>query len=122
MLADPQLGVAVRHCVRVSSGRDRGLLFACRSQGEKIRWLEALTEERRLVAQDLQEGLEFDTAARQLARMTARCQRQRPPSKPRGREQIIVNKIEFIIMLIKFTFTIKKICSSSIKINVESSS
>ncbi|XP_049771951.1 spermatogenesis-associated protein 13 [Schistocerca cancellata] len=83
---DPQLGIAVRHCVRiVCSGRERGLVFACRSAAEKTRWLQALAEERRLVDKDAREGLEFAPAARQLARMAARCQRRRPPSKPRGK-------------------------------------
>nr|CAD7428476.1 unnamed protein product [Timema monikensis] len=82
---DPQLGVTVRHGLKVFSRvRDKWLLFCCRCAVDKQRWLEALGEERRLVAQDQRDGLQFPPAARQLARMAARCQR-RPPSKPRGK-------------------------------------
>ncbi|GLG98029.1 Protein still life, isoform SIF type 1, partial [Gryllus bimaculatus] len=80
---DPQLGVMVRHGLKVYSHvRDKWLLFCCRTAEEKQRWLQAMAEERQFVAQDRQEGLEFPPAARQLARMAARCQR-RPPNKPR---------------------------------------
>nr|CAD7440106.1 unnamed protein product [Timema bartmani] len=82
---DPQLGVTVRHGLKVFSRvRDKWLLFCCRCAVDKQRWLDALGEERRLVAQDQRDGLQFPPAARQLARMAARCQR-RPPSKPRGK-------------------------------------
>ncbi|XP_067008180.1 spermatogenesis-associated protein 13 isoform X2 [Anabrus simplex] len=82
---DPQLGVMVRHGLKVYSHvRDKWLLFCCRSAEDKQCWLEAFSEERRLVAQDREDGLEFPPAARQLARMAARCPR-RPPNKPRSK-------------------------------------
>ncbi|GFG36450.1 hypothetical protein Cfor_11474, partial [Coptotermes formosanus] len=82
---DPQLNVMVRHGLKVySCVRDKWLLFCCRSAEEKQHWLEAMAEERRLVEKDHQDGLEFPPAARQLARMAARCQK-RPPSKPRNK-------------------------------------
>jgi len=84
MVSDPQLGVMVRHGLKVySCVRDKWLLFCCRSAEEKQCWLEAMAEERRLVEKDRLDGLEFPPAARQLARMAARCQK-RPPSKPRS--------------------------------------
>lgn len=44
-----------------------------------------MSEERRLVEQDRNEGLEFPAAARQLARLAAtRQQHRRPPIKPRS--------------------------------------
>uniref|UniRef100_A0A1B6KMS1 DH domain-containing protein n=1 Tax=Graphocephala atropunctata TaxID=36148 RepID=A0A1B6KMS1_9HEMI len=84
--AEPALGVTVRHGIKLySCVRDKWLLFCCRSAQDKTRWLEGLAEERRLVAQDLRDGLEFAPAARHLARMAAaRCYR-RPPSKPRNK-------------------------------------
>jgi predicted Fe-S protein YdhL (DUF1289 family) len=85
MFSDPQLGVMVRHGLKVySCVRDKWLLFCCRSAEEKQRWLQAMAEERRLVIKDRQDGLEFPPTARQLARMAARCKR-RPPSKPRSK-------------------------------------
>lgn len=85
MFSDPQLGVMVRHGLKVySCVRDKWLLFCCRSSEEKQRWLQAMAEERRLVVKDRQDGLEFPPTARQLARMAARCKR-RPPSKPRSK-------------------------------------
>ncbi|KAG8262866.1 Rho guanine nucleotide exchange factor 4 [Homalodisca vitripennis] len=83
---EPALGVTVRHGIKVySCVRDKWLLFCCRSAQDKTRWLEGFAEERRLVAQDLRDGLEFAPAARHLARMAAaRCYR-RPPSKPRNK-------------------------------------
>lgn len=86
IISDPQLGVMVRHGLKVySCVREKWLLFCCRSAEEKRRWLDAMAEERQLVAKDRQDGLEFPPAARQLARMAARCQR-RPPSKPRSKQ------------------------------------
>ncbi|XP_063987773.1 mucin-2 isoform X2 [Diachasmimorpha longicaudata] len=84
---DHQLGVTVRHCLKVySCVRDKWLLFCCRSAEEKRKWLAAMAEERRLVEQDRNEGLEFPAAARQLARLAAtRQQRCRPPMKPRNK-------------------------------------
>ncbi|XP_011308183.1 uncharacterized protein RhoGEF3 isoform X2 [Fopius arisanus] len=84
---DHQLGVTVRHCLKVySCVRDKWLLFCCRSAEEKRKWLSAMAEERRLVEQDRNEGLEFPAAARQLARLAAtRQQRCRPPIKPRNK-------------------------------------
>ncbi|XP_015606220.1 uncharacterized protein LOC107272983 isoform X2 [Cephus cinctus] len=83
---DPQLGVTVRHCLKVySCVRDKWLLFCCRTADEKQRWLAAMAEERRLVAQDRNDGLEFPAAARQLARIAATRQRCRPPTKPRSK-------------------------------------
>ncbi|XP_075210885.1 rho guanine nucleotide exchange factor 3 [Lycorma delicatula] len=83
---DPQLGVSIRHGIKVYSCiRDKWLLFCCRTQQEKSKWLEAFAEERRLVAQDLRDGLEFAPAARQLARIAAAQCYRRPPNKPRGK-------------------------------------
>lgn len=44
-----------------------------------------MAEERRLVAQDRNDGLEFPAAARQLARLAANRQQNRPPIKPRSK-------------------------------------
>ncbi|XP_026669321.1 uncharacterized protein LOC108624996 isoform X4 [Ceratina calcarata] len=83
---DHQLGVTVRHCLKVySCVRDKWLLFCCRTAEEKRRWLAAMAEERRLVAQDRNDGLEFPAAARQLARLAATRQQNRPPIKPRNK-------------------------------------
>ncbi|KAF3421667.1 hypothetical protein E2986_13783 [Frieseomelitta varia] len=84
LFIDHQLGVTVRHCLKVySCVRDKWLLFCCRTAEEKRRWLAAMAEERRLVAQDRNDGLEFPSAARQLARLAATRQQNRPPIKPR---------------------------------------
>ncbi|XP_078051254.1 rho guanine nucleotide exchange factor 3 isoform X1 [Augochlora pura] len=83
---DHQSGVTVRHCLKIySCVRDKWLLFCCRTAEEKRRWLAAMAEERRLVAQDRNDGLEFPTAARQLARLVATRQQNRPPIKPRNK-------------------------------------
>ncbi|XP_012269249.2 uncharacterized protein LOC105693719 [Athalia rosae] len=80
---DPQLGVTVRNCLKVySCVRDKWLLFCCRTADEKRQWLAAMAEERRLVKQDRNDGLEFPPAARQLAKIAATRERCRPPSKP----------------------------------------
>lgn len=42
-------------------------------------------EERRLVEQDKNDGLELPATARKLARLAARCQK-RPPRKPRSNQ------------------------------------
>ncbi|XP_024879180.1 rho guanine nucleotide exchange factor 4-like isoform X3 [Temnothorax curvispinosus] len=82
---DLQSGVTVRHCLKVySCVRDKWLLFCCRTAEEKRRWLAAMAEERRLVAKDRNDGLEFPAAARQLARLAANRQQNRPPIKPRN--------------------------------------
>lgn len=82
---DPQSGVSIRHGLKIySCVRDKWLLFCCRNGEDKCRWLAALIEERRLIAQDRQDGLELPTAARQLATLAARSKR-RPPSKPRSK-------------------------------------
>lgn len=82
--ADNHLGVSVRHAIKVYSCiRDKWLLFCCRSSSDKQRWLQAFSEERKLVAQDKDDGLEFPPSAKQLAKVAARSQR-RPPRKPRG--------------------------------------
>ncbi|KAK9746793.1 RhoGEF domain [Popillia japonica] len=81
---DIHIGVTVRHAIKLYSViRDKWLLFCCRSSSEKQRWLEAFVEERKLVNKDKSEGVEFPPAAKQLARVAARCQR-RPPRKPGG--------------------------------------
>ncbi|KAJ8971570.1 hypothetical protein NQ314_000624 [Rhamnusium bicolor] len=81
---DAHLGVSVRHAIKLySMVRDKWLLFCCRSSNDKQRWLRVFGEERRLVAQDKNDGLDFPPSARQLARIAARCQR-RPPRKPRN--------------------------------------
>ncbi|XP_034186585.2 rho guanine nucleotide exchange factor 3 isoform X2 [Osmia lignaria lignaria] len=83
---DHQLGVTVRHCLKVySCVRDKWLLFCCRTAEEKRRWLEAMAEERRLVVQDRNDGLEFPAAAKQLARLAATRLQNRPPIKPRNK-------------------------------------
>ncbi|XP_025268401.1 uncharacterized protein LOC105252011 isoform X2 [Camponotus floridanus] len=83
---DLQSGVTVRHCLKIySCVRDKWLLFCCRTAEEKRRWLSAMAEERRLVAQDRNDGLEFPAAARQLARLAANRQQNRPPIKPRNK-------------------------------------
>ncbi|XP_077267562.1 rho guanine nucleotide exchange factor 3 isoform X4 [Temnothorax americanus] len=83
---DLQSGVTVRHCLKVySCVRDKWLLFCCRTAEEKRRWLAAMAEERRQVAQDRNDGLEFPAAARQLARLAANRQQNRPPIKPRNK-------------------------------------
>lgn len=85
LISEPQVGVTVKHGLKIySCVRDKWLLFCCRSAAEKECWLSALAEERRLVARDRLEGLDFPPAARQLARMAARSHRQ-PPNKPRSR-------------------------------------
>ncbi|XP_022919808.2 uncharacterized protein [Onthophagus taurus] len=82
---DTHIGVSVRHAIRLYSViRDKWLLFCCRSASDKQHWLEAFLEERRLVAKDKLDGTEFPNAAKQLARMAAKCQR-RPPRKPGGK-------------------------------------
>ncbi|XP_044261717.1 uncharacterized protein LOC123009457 [Tribolium madens] len=81
---DNHLGVSVRHAIKLHSCiRDKWLLFCCRSSTDKQRWLQAFAEERKLVAQDKDDGLEFPPSAKQLAKLAARCQR-RPPRKPRA--------------------------------------
>ncbi|XP_053597025.1 uncharacterized protein LOC103576107 isoform X2 [Microplitis demolitor] len=84
---DHQLGVTVRHCLKVySCVRDKWLLFCCRTAEDKRKWLAAMAEERRLVEKDRNDGLEFPAAARQLARLAAtRQQHRRPPLKPRNK-------------------------------------
>lgn len=86
LIVDHQSGVTVRHCLKVySCVRDKWLLFCCRTAEEKRRWLTAMAEERRLVAQDRNDGLEFPAATRQLARLAASRQQYRPPIKPRSK-------------------------------------
>lgn len=83
-ITDIHIGVTVRHAIKLYSCiRDKWLLFCCRSSSEKQKWLQAFMEERKMVIQDKNDGLEFPAAAKQLARVAARCQR-RPPRKPRG--------------------------------------
>ncbi|KAL0275632.1 UNVERIFIED_CONTAM: hypothetical protein PYX00_003429 [Menopon gallinae] len=82
---DPQSGVTIRHGIKIYSCiRDKWLLFCCRNAEEKSKWLDALSEERKLVAQDRKNDLELPAAARQLARMAARSKR-RPPNEPRSK-------------------------------------
>lgn len=82
---DIHIGVTVRHAIKLYSViRDKWLLFCCRSASDKEKWLKAFSDERKLVAQDKNEGLEFTTTAKQLARLSAKCKRKRPPHKPRG--------------------------------------
>lgn len=74
----------MRHCLKIySCVRDKWLLFCCRTAEEKRKWLLAMEEERKLVAQDQNDGLEFPAAARQLAKLAA-TRRCRPPVKPRS--------------------------------------
>ncbi|KAF5277365.1 hypothetical protein FQA39_LY06178 [Lamprigera yunnana] len=83
---DAQTGVSVRHALRVYSClRDKWLLYCLRSSIEKQKWLQAFSDERKLVARDKSDGLDFPPAAKQLARIAARSQR-RPPRKPRASE------------------------------------
>ncbi|XP_008474593.1 uncharacterized protein LOC108251805 isoform X4 [Diaphorina citri] len=78
---DPHLGVTVRHAIKIHcSDKDKWLLFCCRSLEDKARWLAAFQQERALVEQDREDGLEFAPAAKELARMSAaRCHSSRPP-------------------------------------------
>lgn len=95
VFTDPQLGVNVRHGLKVySCVRDKWLLFCCRSVHDKQKWLNAFTQERRSVTQDRDDGLELPPSARKLARLAARCQR-RPPSKPRGTKKL--NFIKYLL-------------------------
>ncbi|XP_060525179.1 uncharacterized protein LOC132701359 [Cylas formicarius] len=81
---DCNLGVTVRHAIKLLNvARDKWLMFCCRSAKDKQRWLEAFAEERRLVDRDKNDGFAFPLAARQLARVAARCQK-RPPRKLRN--------------------------------------
>lgn len=85
--------MSVRHAIKLYSCiRDKWLLFCCRSSSDKKRWLEAFIEERRLVAQDKDDGLEFPSSAKQLAKVSARCQR-RPPRKPRGITRFVTSQL-----------------------------
>lgn len=49
-----------------------------------------MAEERRLVQQDRNDGLDFPPAARQLAKIAATRERGRPPSKPSSKQDRIV--------------------------------
>ncbi|XP_049821611.1 uncharacterized protein LOC109604696 isoform X2 [Aethina tumida] len=81
---DLHSGVNVRHGIKLySCVRDKWLMFCCRSANDKQRWLRLFSEERRIVGQDKDSGLDLPAAARQLARLAARSQR-RPPRKPRS--------------------------------------
>ncbi|XP_017779219.1 PREDICTED: rho guanine nucleotide exchange factor 4-like [Nicrophorus vespilloides] len=81
---DPHLGVTVRHAIKLySCVRDKWLLVCCRSANDKQRWLQAFADERKLVAQDKNDGLDFAASSRHLAKIAARCQR-RPPRKVRS--------------------------------------
>ncbi|CAG9859561.1 unnamed protein product [Phyllotreta striolata] len=81
---DAQLGVTVRHAIKLhSTVRDKWLLFCCRSTSDKQRWLRMFDEERKLIEQDKSEGLDLAPSTRHLARMAARSKR-RPPRKPRN--------------------------------------
>lgn len=86
LFTDGSLGVNIRNGIKIcASISEKTLVFCCRSEQEKGKWLEAFSEERKLVEQDKLDGLEFAPAARQLARTAAaRCHR-RPPSKPRSK-------------------------------------
>lgn len=85
-VTDSHLGVTVRHAIKLYSVvRDKWLLFCCRSPNDKQQWLRAFSEERKLVAQDKNDGLDFPPSARQLAKLAARCQK-RPPRKPRSKQ------------------------------------
>ncbi|CAH1126967.1 unnamed protein product [Ceutorhynchus assimilis] len=80
---DSNLNVNVRHAIKLLDGaRDKWFIFCCRSAKEKQRWLEAFDEERRLVNQDKNDGLDLPPAARHLARVAAYRQK-RPPRKLR---------------------------------------
>lgn len=94
LFVDLQSGVTVRHCLKIySCVRDKWLLFCCRTAEEKRRWLTAMAEERRLVAQDRNDGLEFPAAARQLARLAASRQQNRPPIKPRSKFAMYIYRV-----------------------------
>lgn len=84
-ILDSSLNVSVRHAIKLLDGaRDKWFIFCCRSAKEKQRWLEAFEEERRLVTQDKDDGLDLPPAARHLARVAAYRQK-RPPRKLRRR-------------------------------------
>lgn len=95
VLTDNHLGVSVRHAIKIYSCiRDKWLLFCCRSFSDKQKWLRAFSQERQLVNKDKSDGLEFPPAARQLAKMAAKCQK-RPPRKPRGKKEQFNSPGEF---------------------------
>ncbi|CAH2004424.1 unnamed protein product [Acanthoscelides obtectus] len=101
---DIHLGCTVRHAIRLvsnsteSSASCESVLFCCRSAGDKQRWLRALAEERRLVAQEAasDSDLGLAPAARRLAQATAAAHAQaaargksrRPTRKPRSRRNL----------------------------------
>lgn len=77
-------GVTVKHGVKIYDHMEnKWLVFCCSSDKEKTKWLDALFEERKLVAQDKQEGLELSPATRKLATMFANAKSvtNKPKSK-----------------------------------------
>lgn len=93
-VSDTRTGVSVRHGFKILISYDsslqnnkepstttKALVFCVRGSKEKLEWLTAFDRERKLVEQDLAEGLEFAPAARRLAREAASNRRSRPPNK-----------------------------------------
>ncbi|XP_050306057.1 uncharacterized protein LOC126743130 isoform X2 [Anthonomus grandis grandis] len=77
---DPSLHLNYRNAIRIEIRNDNCLVFCCRSAEEKQTWLNAFEEERRLVTQDKNNGLDLPPSARDLARI-ASARQQRPPRK-----------------------------------------
>ncbi|XP_030760451.1 rho guanine nucleotide exchange factor 4-like [Sitophilus oryzae] len=76
---DSNLGVSVRHAIKLLNlTRDKWLMFCCRSAKDKQRWMDAFSEERKLVVKDRVDGLELPQTDRHLARAAASRQK-RPP-------------------------------------------
>ena len=103
-IEDVCVGDAVRgmlaNCFKVHShDKNKVYVFACKSSEDKSKWLEALSRERELVAQDQQSGFLVSDKTRQLALQAARNKvntRLRPKKIPRGskahkRSQIITH-------------------------------
>ncbi|XP_014239242.1 uncharacterized protein LOC106660809 [Cimex lectularius] len=68
---DSTTGASVRNAIKVSLPFEKSLIFCLRTAKEKSEWLEAFVQERKLVKQDLAEGIDFEPAARRLARAAA---------------------------------------------------
>lgn len=63
-----------------------------------------MAEERRLVEQDRNDGLDFPHAARQLAKISATRERCRPPSKPSSKSITKLKKIVILSYIFYFFF------------------
>ncbi|KAK6628181.1 hypothetical protein RUM43_001993 [Polyplax serrata] len=76
-------GSTVKHGIQIYNYMDdKWLVFCCRSHKDKVKWLEALLDERKLVAQDREEGLNLTKSARELAKISAFTKGM--PNKPKS--------------------------------------